>query len=205
RLAAGGATATTRIEVAYRELYGGPWAESGQHAAIEHNWIKAFPCCLQTHSSIEAADIASSHGADPEGKAVVTVHPRSRQAAPFDDVTTGTEAKFSIPYTVAMTVALGPPTVESLTRIDDRVKQLASRVEVRTDDSLQESEAILEWHGGHHPIVVRVDAARGSPQRPMTDDELQDKVHSLAGTRLDGALDDLGAPAGDVLALITEP
>ena len=45
--------------------------------AIEENWIKAWPCCLQTHGAIEAAR-AARRRARP---AVAVVHPVSLQAA----------------------------------------------------------------------------------------------------------------------------
>jgi 2-methylcitrate dehydratase PrpD len=172
--------------------------------AVEQNWIKAFPCCLQTHSSIEAAEQAAGVGADHDGKGVVTVHHRSRQAAPLDDVTTGLEAKFSIPYTVAFTLLHGAPTVSDFLTVDEGARQLASRIEVQLDDRLAQSEAVLSWTGAHNLIEVRVDAARGSPRRPLNADQLGAKVHALAGSRFDDVLDDPDRPATDVLALLDE-
>ena len=46
--------------------------------AIAENWIKAWPCCLQTHGAIEAATIVS----EPP-PLTVTVHPVSLQAAAY--------------------------------------------------------------------------------------------------------------------------
>ncbi len=204
RLAAAGTTATNRIEEAYETVYGGRWAEPGSERAVEQNWIKAFPCCLQTHSSIEAAEEAGKAGANGDGKGVVTVHHRSRQAAPLDDVTTGLEAKFSIPYTVAFTVLHGAPTVGDFLSVDEEARRLASRIEVHLDDRLDEAEAVLAWNGAHEPIEVRIEAARGSPQRPLNDDQLRAKVHALAGSRFDDLLDGPERPAADVLALLEE-
>ena len=64
QLAGHGATATGSIEAAFSDAYGGNWAEAGDTPAIEDNWIKAFPCCLQTHAAIEAAERATGQGAD---------------------------------------------------------------------------------------------------------------------------------------------
>jgi hypothetical protein len=47
--------------------------------------------------------------------------------------------------------------------------------------------------------VGHVRAALGSPARPMDATWLQDKVRDLAGDRLDGVLDDLGAPVAQVV------
>jgi 2-methylcitrate dehydratase PrpD len=204
QLADRGATATGSIEAAFTDAYGGRWAAPGPALAIEDNWIKAFPCCLQTHAAIEAAEQAAGLGADPAGSGIVTVHRRSRQAAPLDDVATGLEAKFSIPYTVAFTLLHGVPAVESFAGVDAGARTLAARIEVQVDDTLEQSEAVLNWAGEAAPIEIRVDAARGSPQHPMTDEQLSAKVRSLAGSRLDGALEDPARPAAEVLALVDQ-
>jgi 2-methylcitrate dehydratase PrpD len=203
-LARSGATATGIIESAFADAYGGRWAEPAGRAAIHDNWIKAFPCCLQTHSAIEAAEEAVRLGADTSALGVVIVHPRSRQAAPLDDVATGLEAKFSIPYTVAYTLLNGAPTVESFARVDGEARALASRIEVKTDESLGQSEAILTLASSPSPIEIRVEAARGSPRHPMTNAQLDAKVHLLAGRRLDGLLDVDTTPAADVLRRLEE-
>ena len=41
----------------FEHATGGTYAEpsAGEQPAIEENWIKAWPCCLQTHGAIEAA------------------------------------------------------------------------------------------------------------------------------------------------------
>ena len=134
------------------------------------------------------------------------MHRRSRQAAPLDDVTTGLEAKFSIPYTVAFTILYGAPDVADFASVDAGARDLASRISVEIDDELRQSEALLAWSGGTNdsPIEIRVDAARGSPEHPLSDEQLAAKVRSLAGSRLDGVLDDPARPAAEILALVEE-
>jgi 2-methylcitrate dehydratase PrpD len=201
-MAHGGATVGSRIEVGYQAAYGAPWAVPGEDPAIADNWIKAYPCCLQTHSSIEAAAALGVQGADLAGSGVVSVHPRSRQAAPFDDVTTGMEAKFSIPYTVAYTIISGPPGVADFAKVDEAARALAGRITVRLDERLAQPEAIVEWRGAGGSLEARVEAAKGSPQRPMSDADLDAKVRALAGERLDGILDDPTRPAAEVLEVV---
>ena len=135
----------------------------------------------------------------PEGDLVVLAHPVSRQAAGYDDVATPLEAKFSIPYTTAYTLLHGGPRVDAFDALDDAVRELAARIEVRTDPAFGESEFAL-LAGGEE--LARVDAARGSPEHPMAAEELRAKVRDLAGTRLDGVLDDEGAPAAVLLAAL---
>ncbi len=181
------------------EAFGGAYAEPDAAAApaVAENWIKAYPCCLQTHGAIEAADRARADGA-AAGEVEAVVHPVSRQAAPYDDAETPLQAKFSIPYTVAFTLLHGPPTVDTFAALEPAARALArARVRTRTDSTLAESEAVLLLDGRE---TARVTAALGSPERPMDAAQLAAKVDGLAGTRLDGVLDDPARPAADVLA-----
>ncbi len=116
----------------------------------------------------------------------------SRQAAAFDDVSDGLQAKFSIPYVTAYALAHGAPRVDSFERLDPAVAALARRIGVRTDAALGASEAVLEVDGR---AVARITAPRGSPQNPLDGEALDAKVRSLAGSALDGALDDPRRPA----------
>jgi 2-methylcitrate dehydratase PrpD len=199
RLAAGGAEIPDQVATApagFEEVYGGRWSEPQADAsAISENWIKAYPCCLQTHSAIEAADQLRGQVAESDA-VVVTVHPVARQAAPYDDVRTGLEAKFSIPYTVAFTLLHGVPTVADFGPVDEEVRRRSHRIEVREDARLLESEALVTAAGG---TSARVEAALGSPARPMDRAALASKVRTLAGDRLDGALDDHHRAARSVL------
>jgi 2-methylcitrate dehydratase PrpD len=196
QLAAAGATVPLeRVAAAWHDAYGGDWAEPGDGPpAIERNWIKAWPCCLQTHGAIECAERV---GAVPDGALVVLAHPVSRQAAGYDAVETPLQAKFSIPYTTAYTLLHGGPRIAAFEALDDAVRELASRIEVRTDPALWESEFAL-LAGGEE--LARVDAARGSPQHPLGIEDLRAKVRDLAGSRLDGVLDDRARPATELLA-----
>lgn len=181
----------------FEAAYGARWAEPGGSRAIDENWIKAYPCCLQTHSAIEAAAQARSEVDGGRERFAVTVHPVSLQAASLGDVSDGLQAKFSIPYLVALTLLHGPPQVESFGAVDPEARALAGeRVRVRTDSGLLESEAVLEAGGRE---VARVEAALGSPARPMSESQLAGKVRALAGERLDGVLDDGERPARSVL------
>jgi 2-methylcitrate dehydratase PrpD len=198
-VAAGANVDLARVQGGWEQAYGAPWASELPEPAIRTNWIKAYPCCLQTHGAIECANAA--RGAALDGASlVVRTHPVSRQAASYDDVVTPLEAKFSIPYTTAYTLLHGPPTVQSFATVDADARALASeRVAVETDPTLGESEFRLL--AGDRDLA-HVTAARGSPEHPQTADDLAAKVRDLAGGRLDGALDDLARPAADVLSAV---
>jgi 2-methylcitrate dehydratase PrpD len=195
RLAAGGARVPLgEAARGFREATGGSYALPAGELAIRENWIKAWPCCLQTHGAIEAAGRA---GHRPE--LTVTVHPVSLQAAAYGPrPEDGLQAKFSIPYLVAFTLLHGPPRVEDFDAVDPDACALAEHIAVRTDAGLLESECVL--HAGGEEIA-RVKAALGSPQRPMDADALRAKLTSLAGEELADAFDDLDRPAADLLEL----
>src|SRR3954468_20867298 len=198
RLAAAGARVGEGVVAGFEAAYGARWTLADGRRAIDANWIKAYPCCLQTHSAIEAA--AALGGVPPGREIVVAVHPVSRLTAFRDDVATGLEAKFSIPYLVAFTLLHGAPGVESFAAVDEPARALAAaRVRVETDPALLESEAVLLVDGRE---AARVEAALGSPARRMAEASLTAKVRDLAGERRDGLLEDDAAPAASLLVPI---
>jgi 2-methylcitrate dehydratase PrpD len=203
RLAAAGADLDldqiARGPAGFEQAFGVGFEQSDDRSAIEENWIKAYPCCLQTHGAIEAALTARDEvEGEVAGKASieVTVHPVSLQAAPIAEPTNGLEAKFSIPYLTAFALLHGAPDTESFAGIDGAARKLASTVTVIADPEIAESEALLAVDGAP---AVRVEAALGSPQQPMSADQLAAKRRDLAGDRVEGALDDLDRPAAELL------
>jgi 2-methylcitrate dehydratase PrpD len=202
RLAVAGARVPASVLNApdgFEAAYGARWAEPGGRRAVSENWIKAYPCCLQTHSAIEAAAAARAADVPAAEGGTIRVHPVSLQAASLFDVEDGLQAKFSIPYLTAYTLLNGPPAVDGFRAVDERARELArERIALETDESLLESEAVLVAAGSE----FRVAAALGSPVRPMTESQLAGKVRALAGARLDGVLDDAGRPADGVLAAV---
>lgn len=164
---------------------------------IVRNWIKLHASCLGTHAPIDAAAEVRNRGLDLDAAAVeVHVHPVAREAAHLDGVVSGLEAKFSIPYCVAHTLRHGPPVVGDFATVEAGDLEAATRVTVRLDSSLPEFGAALLVDGEE---LLRLAGPRGSPALPATPEQLAGKLHELAGTRLDGALDDPASRAAAVL------
>ena len=203
RIAAGGAAIATDVlghPAGFEAAFGPPGDASGR-PAIEENWIKPWPCCLMSHSAVQAAAEARGALAGSAAPIEVAVHPVARRAAAYDEVADGLQAKFSIPYLVAYVVLRGKPEPASFDGVDPEVQALArDRVVMTTDDALRRAEAAIALDGEE---VARVPASRGSPERPLSAGELEAKCHGLAGDRLDGVLDDPGAPARTLLAAAT--
>ena len=184
----------------YEEAFGATFALDGESTAIEENWIKAYPCCLQTHAAIEAAlGLREAGAVNREETIEVTVHPLSLQAAPVNEPADGLEAKFSIPYLTAFALLHGAPRVDGFDSVDAAAAELAANVSVAADASLLESEARLAVEG---EAAFRIEAALGSPERPMDEAALAEKRIGLAGDRLEGLLDAGDRPIADVLATL---
>ena len=204
RLAAAGATVTladaARGPAGFEVAFGARYAEPASREAIRENWIKAWPCCLQTHGAIEAADRARADGLEPGTPVELRVHPISvKAAAQGPRPPNGLAAKFSIPYLAAYTLIKGPPEIESFEQVDRPAADLAEeRIAVVADSGLGESEAVLSAEG----YEARLTAAIGSPGRPLDSEMRAAKLCSLGAGRLDRALDDPGRPAATVLQLL---
>ncbi len=202
-LAANGATASARVihsASGFEGVFGVSWPEAGsdQAPAIESTWIKRYASCLGTHAPIEAGCQARAAGYRLEREPLqIRVHPTARGAAHLDDVENGLEAKFSIPYCVAHTLAHGPPRLRDFAGVDATARRLARLITVEVDPSLPEFGAVLSASGQD---LAEVSAPAGSPEYPLSAGELGDKVSELAGPRLDGVLDPLDQPAAGVLA-----
>ena len=164
---------------------------------IEANWIKRHPSCLGTHAPIDAAERARAGGEELSGRDItVLVHPVARQAAHIDVPRSGLEAKFSIAYCVAHTLRHGPPRVSDFAAVQTAVAEAAAHITVQVEPSLPQFGATLVLPGAK---AIEIAGPRGSPAHPATPDDLRAKIAELAGDRLDGALDDPGAPAASLL------
>ncbi len=201
RFAAEGASAPLHEVAAgaagFEAAFGASFEEPSEgEPAVGENWIKAWPCCLQVHGAIEAADRARAEGLEPGAPVEVVVHPISLEAARCGpDPADGLQAKFSIYYCTAFTLLHGPPGLGAFRELDAEAARLAGEVRVRTDGALLESEAVLTAGGRE----VRVEAARGSPGHPLDAEAMAAKQRDLAGERLVGALDDPDRPASSLL------
>jgi hypothetical protein len=171
----------------------------GAGPAIEENWIKAYPCCLQTHGAIEAAlSVRDADGGDAGSGATGSrwrLHRLSLQAAPV-----------GIPGTGSRQVLDSLP--DGLRAAPRRSRALRFRRGGRGGRELSPSgspsgptpagrvrgRAAL---GGRE--LARVRAARGSPSRRWTPPRSPRSAARSPGRGWEGALEDRGAPAAGLL------
>jgi 2-methylcitrate dehydratase PrpD len=174
-------------------VLGARWAEPGAKRAIDATWIKLHPSCLGTHAPIEAAAELRGAGGATAGPLTVAVNPVARQAAHIDLATDGLEAKFSIPYCVALTLAGGPPSIRDFAAVDPDLARRAEAITVVLDAELPPWGAVLRDAQGTE--LARVPCPLGAPERPVAPEQLRAKLRDLAGEELLALCAEPGAAA----------
>ena len=154
--------------------------------------IKPYPCGGLTHQAIDAVlEFRAKHGITAEMvEAIgvdVTQHTYNRIV--FRIPETGIQGKFCMGYLLARAVIDGRVSLEMFTDSavrDQRVLKLAEKIQMRVDNSLKASNE------GSRPcrVTVRlsngqtysreVEHAKGSPEVPMTADEVKAKFTECA-------------------------
>lgn len=191
-------------------LFGdGSWTQDGQAAGkvlrdvaengLEGKGIKRYPCCGGSHFGVDAAlDVRAELSSGAEIAAIqVDIPEGARTALIHDDPSTGLAAKFSLPYTVAVSLAHGVPTMSDFTDAavqDDRTRQLMSVLTVREEAGSGHAAGSLEARYAQVTVTTttgqkishRVHHARGSAHRPLTSDEVDEKFLSCAGLIIPG-------------------
>lgn len=180
---------------------------------ITEGYLKPYPCCRWAQPGVEA--VLDLSEVDPEAVERVVVdtfeeathlttrHPGSVEAA-----------EYSYPYPVAAAVVFGefgPEQLEQSAREDERVRRLADRVDLRSDDDLDArfpgeclARVTVETATGVHRSSVT--AARGARERPLDEGTVREKARDLlapAGVDADevaAALTDPSAPVSDLLS-----
>jgi len=108
---------------------------------IERNYFKFHACCYYNHPALDAVHRLVRAGgiehADVERISVTSIPFAPRMADP--EPRTMLSAKFSIPYAVAAAVVRHGTFVDAFhdeARADDRIRALATRVDVHGDDAM---------------------------------------------------------------------
>ncbi len=156
--------------------------------------FKPYPACRQSHSHINAAlDLVREHDIKPEDveeiTAVVTGY-APRLCEPLEErrkPELSMQAKFSIPFTIAVAVARRKVVIEDFLPKglkDPTVLQLAEKVTYRIDPQLGESliapgQVEIKTRDGKL-FTKRVDFAYGHPRNPLTMEDIIAKFRDCA-------------------------
>ena len=176
------------------EIDSAPFDALGREWALDQHGIrlKPYPCGGLTHSALYAVlELRRQHGiaAEDVEQVEVDVPAHTYQTIVFRVPETALQGKFSMPYLVARaivdgTIVLGTFTEEAIR--DPQVLALLAKVTMRSNPELVHSAdgsrpsivSIRLCTGLTHTIPGRF--AKGSPQLPMSDDEIEAKFRDCA-------------------------
>jgi 2-methylcitrate dehydratase PrpD len=163
----------------------------GEAYAITRVTFKRWPSCAATHASIDATlEILRKHsiGIDEIKSIIVEIHPSVLDIVGIIEPVNGLEAKFSIPYCVAISCICGKVGVDAFR--DECVSQpsvtkLLRRVRIVTrlntsDPYWYSAKVTLETSRGD--FQSRVDHPKGYGENPLTKDELEAKFRELTAS-----------------------
>jgi 2-methylcitrate dehydratase PrpD len=154
--------------------------------------IKPYPCGGLTHQVIDAVlEFREKHGLTPENIEAVEVDvvKHTFERIVFRVPQTGIQGKFCMPYLVARALIDGEVGLDIFTDSavrDQNVLKLAERVEMRLDPNLKKSDAAgrpcrvtIRLKNGQ-TLSREVQHAKGGPEYPMTEEELNAKFFECA-------------------------
>ena len=173
---------------------------------VTRNSFKPYASCQLTHASIDAARALASRIA-PSGiaRVVVHAHPLALKVAGRAQPSNSNEAKFSLPFCVALGLSGGKAGASEFlpARIRDASLQtLASRVSLQADETATRSSARIEIQPLQGAVLEHaVASCYGSVDHPMRWDDLRAKFLDLARPVLAGRAEALA----DELSRFGEP
>ena len=167
----------------------------GRGWELELNSFKTYPCGVVAHPAMDAA-IAVSGRIDPAEITAITLrcHPLVPELMGTLHPADGLRSRFSARHGVAVGLRFGRA---GLTEFSDaaatapEVARLRGLITLDPDPGVARDAAVLRIETrSADPVEIRTEHTRGSIARPLTDDELQDKVQALVTPVLgDGAAD----------------
>jgi len=166
----------------------------GEQWHLLANGYKAYPSGSLTHPAIDAVrNLKAEHGfAVADVKRVrATVNTKAATVTGKVDPHTGLEAKFSLTHGVAVALVATRPRLEHFTdaaAIDREIAAVRELVDVTSDGSVgkRSAEVVVELIDGR-AVTGRTVANRGTPENPLTDDDLAAKFVDNVAPRLGAA------------------
>jgi 2-methylcitrate dehydratase PrpD len=169
-------------------------ADRQSPAKVGHDWqilrqglsVKKYPLCYCTHRAIDGMlDLLAAHPLKPDSVETIRVSTSRRNVAVLRNSRpqTGLEAKFSMQFAMASCFVAGRVGLGELTdpfvRRDD-VQALMRRVVVEPDDredparpgAAPYDQVVIETRDGRRLESARVTLERGSPEVPLSTEEL---------------------------------
>src|SRR5262245_38312824 len=157
----------------------------GETWELAQNSIKPYPCGVVIHPVLDCVlDWRRQHPAVAVERVVARGNPLLAQRTDRPDISTGRESQVSVQHALAAALVHGRAGLDQFTDAcarDPAVIELRRRVEVVRDPAIATIAAEVElWtrDGARHRLSTP--AARGSPENPMSDRDLEDKLRTIA-------------------------
>ena len=178
-----------------RDALGLGWPD-GHRWELELNTIKTYPCGVVAHPAMDAAIAVSAEIGDPADITGITLHcnplvPELMGRVQPED---GLGSRFSARHGVAVGLLYGRAGLAEFsdkTAAAPEVARLRALISLDPDLAVPRAAATLRiTRRAAAPVEVTVEHTRGSAARPLTDDEVLEKVRDLFGPVLGAAAAD---------------
>lgn len=149
-----------------------------------NNGLKLYASCRATHASIQAArSLAPRIGSRAVRRVHARIHPNGLVTAGRLAPTTALEAKFSIPFCIALALrgyTLGAKDFVDTVFADERATRIVPTVKLEPVDGQPAHEAhlLVELEDGEC-LRASTEIVRGVPENPISEAELEEKFHAL--------------------------
>ncbi|MFQ5923429.1 MAG: MmgE/PrpD family protein, partial [Anaerolineales bacterium] len=187
-LAAAGFTGAPAITVE-QENERAIWEDLGSAWRVRELYFKPYPCCRWAHPAIDAAlTLVSEHSISASEISAMEIY-TFEEAAHLDHARPQNteQAQYSLPFPVAAAIIhgnLNPSHVQHPGLIDERILELAEKVDIQVDADLDArfpAEALARMRlntSDGRTLESGITAARGGSENPMDDDELIEKFQA---------------------------
>ena len=173
------------------------------------NTYKPYPCGVVIHPSLDACiSLKRRHGltGDDIESVELRVHPLALELTGNKTPQTGLQGKFSVYHAVGAALVLGRVGVAEFTDEvvqDPRVTTVRDRVSAVVDHHIREAGAVVAIRLKDGRTVEEVvEQASGSLECPLSDEDMDAKVHALADPMLGaGSVEELIRACREVAAL----
>jgi 2-methylcitrate dehydratase PrpD len=171
----------------------------GRDFEVRRLYFKPYPCCRWSHAAVDAvSEIVGRRGWHDRDVRRIQVGVAREVLEDLRDFAPSTlvDAEFSLPYAAALALLRIPPgpgwhdpALRASPTVEAAMRKVGMYVDPGMDRAFVEEGLVgavvqVEATGGETD-GGRVDVARGGPERPMTDAELEAKFRLLAADVLD--------------------
>jgi 2-methylcitrate dehydratase PrpD len=163
----------------------------GKRWMLPDDGFKPYACGSLTHPTIEGViALRVEHDLTPRDIAAIeaTVNDYVSWVTAKDKPATGLEGKFSIFHSAAVAAVDGAASVRQFTdeRVNDpEVVTMRAKVSIVVDKALAKDAAVVRLTLTDGRVLTReIPHNKGTPARPMSDDEIEAKFLELAAARI---------------------